>query len=113
MKFHTAPQYAVEHMARKRRRIFAIDLRQQDVRGHHQLHARRDCRGKGNQFRRLQALHRSGEDWQVQMGVHDRVAMAREMFGAGEHASCAQPAIEGRAHSGDKMRIGAKAAILG
>ncbi len=46
------------------------------------------------------------------MRIHRGVAMPRKMFSAGEHASRAQSPIKRGAHSGDEIRIRAKASIL-
>src|SRR6267154_1489051 len=111
-EFHAAAQHAVKHLPRKRNGPLRINLGQQNVRGHHQWHASRDGRCEGNKFGGLETFHRPGEYRQVVVWVDQRIAMPGEMLRAGEHSARAQTLIECHAHLCDKLRIGAKTAVL-
>ena len=72
----------------RRKRGGQIGRRQRghgDVRGHDGIHARFDGRAERHQFHALQPLAVGVDGGQVHVRIDGRVAVARKMFGGGQH----------------------------
>ena len=81
--------------------------------GRHEGHARCDGGGEGHQFLLRQPLRRAVKARQVDVGIDGCIAMAGEMFGAGETPSAARPRRKATPMRATFSRVGAEAAAGG
>ena len=68
---------------------------------------------KGTSSCRAKRSLRAVKARQIDVGIDGRVAVAGEMFGAGQNAFGREAAKEGNAHARDLLRVGAEAAAGG
>ena len=103
-------QQSAEHLARKRRRVFGIELRVDDVRRHHRgrIEAQRVER---RELERLQVGQRLVDDRQVEVRIDVRVAMPRKVLDAAGHTGAQRTAHPGAREPRDLGRVFAEAAL--